>query len=69
MVTGADGHTAAGDIEITMTCVFDLELTSKLLEDSFHSCKLESCDLSNLAPSTLWKWCSTIKHFDWDLGQ
>ena len=33
-----------------MKCVFDLELTSTLLEDSTHSCKWASCDLSTLAP-------------------
>ena len=27
-----------------MTCVFDLELTSPLLEDSTHSCKWASCE-------------------------
>ena len=58
VVTCADGHTAAGDIEITMTCVFDLELTGILLEDSTHSGRWASCDLSTLAP------LSTANH-DW----
>ena len=47
----ADGHTAAGDVEITMTCVFDLEQTGILLEDSTHSGKLAPCNLSTLALS------------------
>ena len=48
-VACADGHTPAGDIEITMTCVFDLGPTSmSQLEDSTHSCKLAPCDLSTL---------------------
>ena len=50
-VACADGHTAAGDIEITMTCVFDPGPTNILLDDSAHSCKWVSCDLSTLAPS------------------
>ena len=50
MVTCADGYTAAGDTEITMTCVFDLELTSMLLEGSNHSCQWALGDLSTLMP-------------------
>ena len=40
VVSCADGYTAAGDTEITMTCVFDPELTSMLLEGCTHTCKL-----------------------------
>ena len=50
VVTCADGYTAAGDTEITMTCIFDLELTSMLLEGSTHSCQQASGDLSTLIP-------------------
>ena len=50
--TSTDGHTEAGDIETTMTCVFDLEQTSRLLEGSTQSGKLAPCDLSTLAPSS-----------------
>ena len=50
VVTCADGHTAARNIGITMTCVFDQEVTGMLLEDSTHSCKWALCDLSTLAP-------------------
>ena len=46
-VTCADRHTAVGNIEITMTCDFDLEPTSILLA-FFFSCKWGSCDLSAL---------------------
>ena len=33
-----------------MTCTFDLEQTSMLLESSTHSCQWASCDLSTLMP-------------------
>ena len=56
VVTCADGCTAAGDTETTMTCVFDPELESMLLEGSTHSCKLAPCDLSTLMPP------STVSH-------
>ena len=50
VVTCAGGHTAVEDSEIRTTRVFDLELASTLREDSAHSCKWASCDLSTLAP-------------------
>ena len=50
VVTCSDGYTAAGDTEITMTCIFDLELTSMLLEGSTPSCQRASGDLSTLMP-------------------
>ena len=54
VVCCADGYTAAGDTETTLTCVFDPELQSMLLEGSTHSCKLAPCDLSTLMhPSTV----------------
>ena len=54
VVTCADGYTAAGDTETTLTCVFDPELQSMLPEGSTHSCKLAPCDLSTLMhPSTV----------------
>ena len=43
----ADGYTAAGDIETTITCVFDPELQGMLLEGSTHSFKLAACDLAS----------------------
>ena len=39
VVACADGYAAVGDAEITMTRVFDLELTSMSLEGSNHSCQ------------------------------
>ena len=51
-VACADGHTPAGDIDITMTCVFDLGPTSTELEGATHSRKLAPCDLSTLPPSS-----------------
>ena len=56
VVTCADGHTAAGDTETTLTCVSDPELQSMLLEGSTHSCKLAPCNLSTLMPP------STVSH-------
>ena len=56
VVTCADGYTAAGDTETTMTCVFDPELQSMLLDGSTHSCKLAPCDFSTFMPS------STVSH-------
>ena len=56
VVTCADGYTAAGDTETTLTCVFDPELESMLLEGSTHSGKLALCDLSTLMPP------STVSH-------
>ena len=56
LVTCADGYTAAEDIETTLTCVFDPELQSMLLEGSPHSCKLAPCNLSTLMPP------STVSH-------
>ena len=54
MATCADGCTAAGDTETTLTCVFDPELQSMSLEGSTRSGKLEPCDLSTLRlPSTV----------------
>ena len=50
VVICADGHTATGDTEITMKCVFYQELTSMLSEGSTHSCKWASCDLSTPMP-------------------
>ena len=52
----ADAYTAAGDTETTLTCVFDPELQSMLLEGSTHSGKLAPCDLSTLRPP------STVSH-------
>ena len=54
VVTCAGGYTAAGDTENTLTCVFNPELQSMLLEGSTHSCKL--APLSTLMPS------STVSH-------
>ena len=51
-VACSDGHTAAEDTEIRMKCVFDLDLSSMLPEDSTHACKWASCDLSTLALSS-----------------
>ena len=56
VVTCADGHTGAGDTGITLTCVFNPELQTMLLEDSCHSCKMALCDLSTLMPP------STVSH-------
>ena len=56
VVTCADGYTAAGDTETTLTCVFDPELQSMLLEGSTHSCEMAPCDLSTLMPP------STVSH-------
>ena len=56
VVTCANRHTAAGDTETTLTCVFDPELQSVLLESSAHSCELAPCDLSTLMPP------STVSH-------
>ena len=50
VVTCADGYTAAGDSETTLTCVFNPELQSLLLEGPAHSCELAPCDLSTLMP-------------------
>ena len=50
VVTCVGGYTAAGDTEIKMTCAFDPELQSMLLEGSTHSCKLAPCDPSTLMP-------------------
>ena len=50
MATRADGYTAAGDTETTLTGVFDPELQSLLPEGSTHPCKLAPCDLSTLVP-------------------
>ena len=50
MVAGADGYTAAGDTETTLTCVFDPEMQSMLLEGSTHSCQWAPCALSTLMP-------------------
>ena len=46
-VTGANGHTTERDAEVTLTCVFDPELQSMLLEGSFYSCKLSPCDIKH----------------------
>ena len=48
VVTCAVGYTAAGDTETTLTCVFDPELQSMLVEGSAHSGKLAPCDLCTL---------------------
>ena len=56
MVTCADGYIAARDTETTLTCIFDSELRSLLLEGSAHPCELSPCDLSTLMPS------STVSH-------
>ena len=50
VVTGAEGHTTAGDAEVTLTCVFDPELKSMLLEGSIFSCKLAPSDICTLVP-------------------
>ena len=50
VVTCAGRYTAAGDTETTLTCVFDPEMQSMLLEGSTHSGKWAPCDLSTLIP-------------------
>ena len=55
-MTCADGVTAAGDTETTLTCVFNPELRSLLLKSSALSCALAPCDLSTLMPP------STVSH-------
>ena len=54
--TCADGYTAAGDTETTLTCVFDPELQSMVLKGSTHSGKLAPGALSTLMPP------STVSH-------
>ena len=56
VVTCADGYTTAGHTEATLTCVFDPELQSMLLEGSAHSCELAPFDFSILMPP------STVSH-------
>ena len=56
VVTCADGYTAAGDTENILTCVFDPELQSMLLEGFTHSGKLAPCDFRTLMPP------STVSH-------
>ena len=56
VVTCADGYTTAGDIEATLTCIFDPELQSMSLEGSTHSGKLAPCYVSILMPP------STVSH-------
>ena len=53
VVTCADGYTAAGDTETTLTCFFDPELQSMLLKCSAQTCKLVPRDVSPFMPSTV----------------
>ena len=53
VLTCVDEYVVAGDAEITMTCIFDLELTSKMLEASTGSCQWALGDLSTLMPPFL----------------
>ena len=53
VVTCGDRDTAAGDTEITMTCVVDQELTSMLLKSSHHSCQWVLGDLRALMPPSI----------------
>ena len=49
-VACADGCTAVGSTETTITCIFDTELPSRLLKGSTYSCKLASRDHSPFTP-------------------
>ena len=46
VVACADGYTAAGDIEITMTCVLDLELTGHMSLGKWALCDLSTARAS-----------------------
>ena len=52
VVTCADGYTAAGDTETTLTCVLNPELQSLLLESSAHPCELASFHSESRLPRT-----------------